>query len=160
MQFTTFLYALLPAAVLAVGESCTTPSGSGTCLSTSTSCSGSFYAGYCPGNASIQCCVPKKAAESCSTPRGNGVCKNTAEGCTGAFIKGYCSGGTTNVCCVANPSGGAVTGEMILEAAKTQAGVWYSWGGGGCNGKSKGIEQGADSKFFSGARWDDCGDRR
>lgn len=42
-------------------------SGSGTCKSTS-SCSGTSVAGYCPGSSSVQCCVPKAASTSCSTP--------------------------------------------------------------------------------------------
>jgi hypothetical protein len=39
-----------------IGESCTTPSGSGTCLATSM-CNGTSIAGYCPGGTDIQCCV-------------------------------------------------------------------------------------------------------
>jgi hypothetical protein len=39
-------------------------------------------------------------------------------------------------------------GAKVLAAAMTQDGVPYSWGGGGCSGKSKGIEQGKDITGF------------
>jgi hypothetical protein len=44
-------------------NSCTTPHGAGTCLSTS-SCSGTSYSGYCTGPSDIQCCVTSPDDES------------------------------------------------------------------------------------------------
>jgi hypothetical protein len=46
----------LIAGVTSTGESCSTPQGSGTCVSTS-QCAGTSVAGYCPGPSDIQCCV-------------------------------------------------------------------------------------------------------
>jgi lysozyme len=47
---------------------CSTPSGSGTCLQTS-ACSGTSYAGYCSGPSDIQCCVsgsPSPSPSACT----------------------------------------------------------------------------------------------
>ncbi|KAH6681540.1 putative GH family 25 lysozyme 4 [Halenospora varia] len=48
---------------------CSTPSGSGGCETTATSCGGSFLAGYCPGPSDVQCCV----AGATPPPTGSGV---------------------------------------------------------------------------------------
>jgi hypothetical protein len=44
-------------------NSCSTPHGSGTCLSTS-SCTGASYSGYCTGPSDLQCCVTSPDDES------------------------------------------------------------------------------------------------
>jgi hypothetical protein len=57
-----------PTAMCCAGQSCTTPSGAGTCRVT-TDCSkagGKSVPGYCPGATNYQCCVP-------STPPPAGV---------------------------------------------------------------------------------------
>lgn len=61
MQFIAAALALASVAIAAPADvfartSCTTPSGSGTCVST-ISCKGTSVPGYCPGAADIQCCV-------------------------------------------------------------------------------------------------------
>lgn len=145
----TLLPFLLPLALAAIGDSCSSSEGSGSCLETSSCPDSSFTVkGACPSDgASILCCI----AQTCSTPAGNGNCQNTANPCSGgSYIAGYCPGGATNMCCVPNSSGGGGGGggQAILDAAQTQAGVWYSWGGGGCGGKGLGIEQGAGSKHL------------
>ena len=43
---------------------CSTPSGSGTCESTTSACSGKFYSGYCTGPSNIGCCVPTAPVSS------------------------------------------------------------------------------------------------
>ena len=77
-------------------ESCSTPEGSGTCMSTS-SCTGFSVAGYCSGGASNQCCISK----TCSTPSGSGTCKSTSS-CSGTSVSGYCPGSSSIQCCVSN----------------------------------------------------------
>lgn len=77
--------------------SCTTPNGPGFCGSTSNGCSGTFYAGYCPGASNIQCCV-----KSCSTPSGAGFCQYTSSTCSGSFISGYCPGASDYQVCSAS----------------------------------------------------------
>lgn len=67
--------------------SCSTPNGPGFCGSTASACSGTFYAGYCPGASDIQCCVT-----SCTSPSGSGNCLYTTESCSGTFSSGYCPG--------------------------------------------------------------------
>lgn len=82
--------------------SCSTPDGSGTCVSTS-SCGGFSVAGYCPGASNIQCCISK----SCSTSSGSGTCLNTSKGCSGgSFVAGACPGSSDIECCVKGSSGG------------------------------------------------------
>lgn len=107
--------------------------------------SGFTVVGACPNDpASVRCCIKK----SCSTSSGSGTCLNTSSGCSGgSFISGACPGGSDIKCCVKSTSSGGFTGAQVLAKAKTQAGVAYSWGGGGCAGKSKGIDSGANSKF-------------
>ena len=68
---------------------CTTPDGSGTCLSTSSCTTGGFHvAGYCPGPTDIQCCIEK----TCTTSSGSGICMNTQNTCSGKFVAGACPG--------------------------------------------------------------------
>jgi hypothetical protein len=74
--------------------SCSTPNGLGFCGSTASGCSGSFYAGYCPGASDIQCCVT-----SCTTPSGSGNCLYTTESCSGTFSSGYCPGSSDYQVC-------------------------------------------------------------
>lgn len=104
----TLLLAVLPLALatplnpLFARESCSTPSGSGTCQSTST-CGGFSVAGYCSGGTSNQCCV----TQACSTSSGSGTCKSTSSSCSGSFIAGACPGSSSIQCCVAGGGGGS-----------------------------------------------------
>src|SRR6266536_1233220 len=105
MHFLKIAFTLVSVAVATPTDlfsrtSCSTPDGSGTCMTTS-SCSGFSVPGYCPGPADVQCCVSK----TCSTPSGSGTCKNTGNGCSGgSFIAGYCPGSTNIKCCVKGAS--------------------------------------------------------
>jgi lysozyme len=47
-------------------DGCYTPEGNGKCMSTS-SCGGKSVAGYCPGDASIQCCMDSSSGSSGSS---------------------------------------------------------------------------------------------
>ncbi|CCX05901.1 hypothetical protein FPQ18DRAFT_133120 [Pyronema domesticum] len=147
MQIFTFIFAAFPVlALAAIGDTCTHSLGTGTCKLT-TSCAGYTVSGACPNDPSnVKCCTIK----SCSTSAGTGTCKNTSTACSGTYYSGACPGDSSIQCCVAGstppPSGN--TGAAVLAAAKTQTGVPYSWGGGNCNGKSLGIEQGANTVGF------------
>jgi hypothetical protein len=132
MQFLAIAFALLSLAAAATlperRTSCTTPDGSGTCMSTS-SCSGFSVPGYCPGAADIQCCVSK----SCSTPSGSGTCKNTGNGCSGgSFVAGYCPGPSTVECCVKGASTAPTcstphgSGSCKLTSAGCSGGSFYA----------------------------------
>lgn len=55
-------------------SACSTPSGSGNC-EVVTSCTGTPVAGFCPGDADVQCCLGSSA--SCTTPEGSGTCEAT-----------------------------------------------------------------------------------
>ena len=94
---TAVMGALSAGLLLAAAETCSTPEGSGVCLSTS-SCSGTSVPGYCSGGNDIQCCV-QQSDDSCSTPEGSGECMSTSS-CDGTSIPGYCSGGNDIQCCV------------------------------------------------------------
>jgi len=89
--------------------SCSTPSGSGTCIQTS-ACSGTSIPGYCDGPSDIQCCI-EGAASSCSTPSGSGTCVSTSS-CSGISVPGYCDGPSDIQCCVKG-SGSAYFGIDI-----------------------------------------------
>lgn len=164
MQLQSILFLLgltAPGALAAIGSACSGTEGSGTCQSTS-NCSGKpprplsplpdiantlspgfTITGACPNDPNdVKCCIQK----TCAPPQGSGKCRNTSSGCSGGvFYSGYCPGDSSIQCCVV---GGAPvgTGALVLSSARTQAGVPYSWGGGGCSGKSLGIDQGASSK--------------
>ena len=77
--------------------SCSTPTGSGTCMQTS-ACTGTSVPGYCAGPSDLQCCVDQ-GGSSCSTPVGSGTCMQTSS-CTGTSVPGYCPGGSDIQCCV------------------------------------------------------------
>ncbi|KAI4236854.1 MAG: hypothetical protein L6R40_006044 [Gallowayella cf. fulva] len=55
-----------------VKKTCSTPKGSGTCINTANkgSCKGAMVPGYCPGDDTIQCCVP--GATTPDPPSGGG----------------------------------------------------------------------------------------
>ncbi|KAL8977569.1 MAG: hypothetical protein Q9205_006655, partial [Flavoplaca limonia] len=55
-----------------VKKACSTPQGSGTCINTADkgSCKGAMLAGHCPGDDTIQCCVP--GASTPAPPSGGG----------------------------------------------------------------------------------------
>ncbi|KAL8778170.1 MAG: hypothetical protein Q9213_007531 [Squamulea squamosa] len=57
-----------------VKKTCSTPKGSGTCINTADkgSCKGAMVPGYCPGDDTIQCCVPGASTPSPS-PGGSGA---------------------------------------------------------------------------------------
>lgn len=80
---------------------CTTPYGSGACVDTG-DCTGTHYAGYCPGAANIQCCV---GGSSCTTPSGSGTCVDTSV-CDGNPVPGYCPGSSSIQCCISGGGGG------------------------------------------------------
>jgi len=99
---------------------CSTPSGSGACVSTS-DCSaggGTSYAGYCPGAADIQCCVGGK---SCNTPQGSGTCIDSSI-CNGMAVSGYCPGSASIQCCVNGGGGGGSYGVDISQPMSTSTG--------------------------------------
>lgn len=82
----------------AVGSTCSTPYGAGTCQQT-TSCttSGFSVASYCPNDPdSVECCV----TVTCSTSSGSGTCINTGDTCSGNFVAGACPGPSDIECCV------------------------------------------------------------
>ncbi|MCJ1424731.1 hypothetical protein MMC29_002619 [Sticta canariensis] len=138
----TLAVALVPVALedRSIRSSCTTPDGKGTCQKTSNCKTQGFnLAGHCPHDANdVQCCVKK----TCSTSSGSGICLNTGDGCSGgAFISGSCPGDSSIKCCVKGakpPPPTHCTGPAIVAAAESQKGIPYVFGGGGCNGKSKG----------------------
>lgn len=131
-------------ALAAIGSSCSASLGSGTCQKTS-SCAGFTVVGACPSDPTdVRCCIQK----ACSPPSGSGKCKSVSSGCSGTFIAGYCPGDSSIQCCVATVTPPTGTGAKVLAAAKTQKGVPYSWGGGGCYGKSRGIKQGSNTVGF------------
>ena len=110
-------------------SSCSTPSGSGTCIQTS-ACKGTSVAGYCAGPSDIQCCV--EGASSCSTPVGSGTCIQTSE-CTGTSVQGYCPGGSDIQCCVEGASSCSTpvgSGTCIQTSACTGTSVPGYCGGG------------------------------
>ena len=152
----TLAHVSFPLNERSIGESCTTPEGSGSCQKTSDCTSQGFnVANHCPGASDIQCCVKK----TCDTPSGSGICQNKGDGaCSGSYVAGHCPGDssiqvpptssslpilTRNQCCVKSggsspspPSSGS--GSGIVSAAVKEEGLPYVWGGGGCNGKSNG----------------------
>ncbi|KAK0545195.1 hypothetical protein OC846_004725 [Tilletia horrida] len=81
----------------------------GECISTSdcSSNGGSSQAGYCPGDASIQCCT--WSSDSCS-----GQCMPNL-GCGGSSVTGQCPGGAEVQCCQNNP--GVLSGYNALQTA-------------------------------------------
>jgi len=101
--------------------SCSTPSGTGFCESTSSSCSGgSFYAGYCPGASNIQCCVA-----SCSASSGSGICEPTSNSCAGGYVSGLCPGPSDVECCVGS-SGTTPTGVKGLDISSAPSSSFWS----------------------------------
>ena len=74
----------------AIGSSCSTPFGSGSCQKTSSCTTQGFHvAGHCPNDPTdVQCCVK----ETCSTDSGSGLCMNTDSTCSGKFVAGACPG--------------------------------------------------------------------
>ncbi|TGZ77023.1 hypothetical protein EX30DRAFT_352198 [Ascodesmis nigricans] len=136
---TLFLLASPISVLAAIGDSCSHSWGKGTCKKSSDcGTSGFTVSGACPNDpSSVLCCIKK----SCSPPAGTGYCENTSAGCSGgSFYSGYCPGDSSIKCCVKSTSGGGGTGSGagILAKAKTQTGLPYVWGGGGCSGPSGG----------------------
>lgn len=98
------------------GQTCKPPGKTGTCQSTSKTCSGGSYVpGYCPGDASNQCCpdsssspsnsVDSTASSTCKPPGKTGVCQKTSKTCDGGdYISGYCPGDSSIKCCPDAPS--------------------------------------------------------
>ena len=77
----------------AIGSSCSTPYGSGSCQETSSCATSGFHiAGYCPNDpTNVQCCVK----QTCTTDLGSGLCMNTDSTCSGEFVPGACPGPNT-----------------------------------------------------------------
>lgn len=120
-----------------IGQSCTTPDGTGTCQNTADCTTQGFnLAGYCPGPADIQCCIK----QTCNTGSSSGICMNTSDKCGGNFVPGFCPGDSTIQCCTSSssspPSSGS--GASLVAAAVAEEGLPYVWGGGGCDGPSDG----------------------
>jgi len=85
--------------------SCSYSGQKGVCQSTSSSCSGSYRAGLCPGNSTIKCCLPPTSSTSswgkCSYGGKSGVCQSTSNSCSGgSYRSGLCPGNNTIKCCL------------------------------------------------------------
>ncbi|KAL8667760.1 MAG: hypothetical protein Q9168_007191 [Polycauliona sp. 1 TL-2023] len=91
-----------------VKKTCSTPSGSGTCINAADkgSCKGAMVAGHCPGDSTIQCCVPGASTPPSPPPT--------------------------------PPTSGGGNGGDVVAAAVKEEGLPYVWGGGGCGGPSGG----------------------
>lgn len=158
MAAITSAMVVAPLTSRAIGDSCTTPDGDGTCELTSDCAPHGFSVpgpgiGYCPWTPNdVQCCVKT----SCKAPSGSGTCMNTGNPCGGSFVSGYyCPGDDTIQCCVGGIGGGGAPapapsppsapappksggGDGIVSAAVKEEGLPYVWGGGGCSGPSSG----------------------
>ncbi|KAL8849168.1 MAG: hypothetical protein Q9221_005845 [Calogaya cf. arnoldii] len=139
-----------------VKKTCSTPQGAGTCINTADkgSCKGAMVAGHCPGDDTIQCCVP-----GASTPPppsgGNGAAVVAAAvkqeglpyvwgggGCSGPSKGGFdCSGLTQYAICQAVDNNNPIprTAQTQYHSsmgkhmprAQAQAGDMLFWASGG-----------------------------
>lgn len=93
------LAALQLTAFAAVGSSCNNEGNTGTCLETSSGCSGGeFVANLCPNTpADVECCI-KYVGQKCGS---SGTCQDTSSSCSGgSYQKGLCPGPSNIECCV------------------------------------------------------------
>ncbi|RPA78103.1 hypothetical protein BJ508DRAFT_416722 [Ascobolus immersus RN42] len=125
------LLSLAATGMAAIGDSCASGYGTGTCK-TDANCTGGFnVVGKCPNDpSSVKCCVPS----TCSTPSGSGICRNTGKSCSGTYYSGYCPGPSDIKCCVTSSGGGdggsnlpglnakqSAHARVIASVAKTNA---------------------------------------
>ncbi|KAL8992148.1 MAG: hypothetical protein Q9169_007331 [Polycauliona sp. 2 TL-2023] len=103
-----------------VKKTCTAPSGPGTCINTADkdSCKGAMVPGYCPGDDTIQCCVPGASTPPPPPTTGGGSGGDVVaaavkeEGLPYVWGGGGCSG----------PSGGGFDCSGLTQYAICQAG--------------------------------------
>lgn len=106
--------------------SCNADGLSGNCINTDTTkCSGSLFAGFCPGPDNCECCVTD--FPSCTVDGTTGKCQATSSSCSGTYFAGYCPGPANVECCVAGAHewNRSVCEEVALTWVKYQ--VKYSW---------------------------------
>ena len=120
------------------GQICVANGRDGVC-GPAAQCNGTPVAGFCPGAANIQCCVPgaapapnapePEAAEPAQTCRANGqdgTCMSTGS-CGGSSVAGLCRGPADIQCCVdappAPPANAGLPGEGQACLASGRPGV-------------------------------------
>lgn len=85
---------------LAASPSCVAEGAAGTCINKAT-CTGRSIAGFCPGAAEIQCCIPASLG-SCTVSGRTGSCFDRSACVAGTAYAGYCPGATNIQCCIKN----------------------------------------------------------